>query len=208
MPKVNPKEYATLFLARAIIEGNVKAAQAALAASADPSALWIDGRTTLAKLAKQRGRASLAALLDPTPVRPLGSTRPPLSDEDKVILDHVSMGDVDEIAALLDGGLSVNHGFGLPGGSNLLSNAVTEDRDRMIKLRLKRGADPRLGNPPVVDRKLMPHRRAMVKAAMRRINAAEARAKGRAGPEASVRGGDSAEQRDIKSSAKADAGSS
>ena len=62
---VDPKEYATLFLARAIIEGNVKAAKAALDANANPAAFWIDGRTTLAKLAKKRGPAILAALFDP-----------------------------------------------------------------------------------------------------------------------------------------------
>lgn len=182
MPKVNPKEYATLFLARAIVEGNVNAAHAALDASADPAAFWIDGRTTLTQLAKQRGPASLAALLDPMPIKSPRPTEPPLSREDRDILRHVAMGRVDEIAALLNGGLSVNHGFGAPGGSNLLSIAVTEGRDEMIELLLERGADPRLGDPPVVDRKLMPHRRALVKAAMRRINAAEARAKKRAGP--------------------------
>lgn len=68
MPKVNPQEYATLFLARAIIEGDVNAVKAALDAKANPEAFWIDGKTTLTKLAKARGPAELAKLFTPVAI--------------------------------------------------------------------------------------------------------------------------------------------
>lgn len=75
MHKVNPQEYATLFLARAIIEGDVKAAQAALDAKANPEAFWIDGKTTLTKLAKARGPAELAKLFNPMAIGKLPNLR-------------------------------------------------------------------------------------------------------------------------------------
>lgn len=49
------KSIATLKLAMAIIEANSIDVQAAIDAGADPQAFWIDGKTSLAELARQRG---------------------------------------------------------------------------------------------------------------------------------------------------------
>ncbi|MBA2675564.1 hypothetical protein [Ramlibacter sp.] len=59
--KSSPKEYATLFLARAICEGSLPMARAAIEAGADPNAFWIDGRTKLGELARRRGLEKLDA---------------------------------------------------------------------------------------------------------------------------------------------------
>ena len=59
--KSSAKEYATLFLARAICEGSLPMARAAIEAGADANAFWIDGRTKLGELARRRGLKKLDA---------------------------------------------------------------------------------------------------------------------------------------------------
>lgn len=99
---------------------------------------------------------------------------PPFTEENLKIFNDVADGDVAAVRARLDAGLHVDHRL-REGGSTLLSMAIHEGRDMVAELLLERGADPRLGSPPVVERKLRRAQRDMVNAAMRRINADEKR---------------------------------
>lgn len=67
------KAYATLFLARAILEGNLPMARAALDAGADVDAHWIDGETTLRHLPALRGLNEIQAHFETLP--PFDTTR-------------------------------------------------------------------------------------------------------------------------------------
>lgn len=59
----NPEDYATLFLARAILEDDVAMTRAALEAGGSLSASWIDGRTSLLALPAQLGSRKVAGFL-------------------------------------------------------------------------------------------------------------------------------------------------
>lgn len=84
--KKNPREYATLYLARAIAEGSLPMVEAAIAAGADATAFWIDGRTRLCELGGKRKLAKIDAyfkkLLDPVATKILPSYHPRGSSTD------------------------------------------------------------------------------------------------------------------------------
>lgn len=58
------RDLATLALAKAIAEGDAKGVELSLNSGGDPDAYWIDGRTKLWALAKQRGPASLSKAME------------------------------------------------------------------------------------------------------------------------------------------------
>lgn len=78
--KVELAEYATLYLARAIAEGSLPMARAAVEAGADLNAFWIDGKTKLRDLASRRRLHSLDAyfkeVLSPEATRKLPEYKP------------------------------------------------------------------------------------------------------------------------------------
>ena len=85
--KRDAADYATLFLARAILEGDLAKARAAVEAGADLGAFWIDGKTRLRDLPAGRHASSIAAyfkaLTAPEATETLPVYRPPRKDPDE-----------------------------------------------------------------------------------------------------------------------------
>lgn len=85
--KSNTKDYATLFLARGILEDDVKMVQAALKAGGSLYGSWIDGKTSLLDLPSELGAKKIAAfladLLDPARNRSLPMYEPGSGDAEQ-----------------------------------------------------------------------------------------------------------------------------
>lgn len=79
--KAVAKELATLALAKSIVEGDAKGADAALKAGADAEAFWIDGRTRLRELAGKRGPVATSKAIQKLLAPDALKTLPPMKSD-------------------------------------------------------------------------------------------------------------------------------
>ncbi len=137
------KHLATLALAKAIVEGDVAAARAALQNGADPEAYWIYGHTQLRELIKPDGPVRVTAgiknLLTPQAIKKLPSMK-----EDQALWTRVFVGFVakrgydfkGKTMPLAGGGTDIQLDTAKD-GVNLIEKKSRRPSERLAQLRLE-----------------------------------------------------------------------